>query len=347
MTAGRKQAAKRLDLGPSVDRAVAEAMVRDERVLVFGEDVALLRPALFARFGASRVMNTPISESAFLGSAVGAAMAGLRPVVEIMLVDFIAVAMSAVLNEMAKISSFSGGRWTVPLVVRATCGGGYGDGGQHSQALWGMLGGIAGLKVCVPSTPADAAGIMRAAIEDDGPVIFLEHKLISGLWLDTMGGSSRDTVTFDVPEGSGGGEVAEPVAALPLGQAVVRRTGSDVTIASVGVSVHRALQAATELERTGVSAEVIDLRTVQPLDRDGVRASVSRTGRLLVVDEDYREFGLTGELAAVMLEAGLAPRFARVATDTVIPYARSLESATLPSVRRIVDAVRTLMEATA
>lgn len=346
MTPGRKQAAQRLDLGPAVDRAVAEAMARDERVLVFGEDVALLRPALFARFGASRVMNTPISESAFLGSAVGAAMGGLRPVVEIMLVDFIAVAMSAVLNEMAKIGSFSGGRWTVPLVVRATCGGGYGDGGQHEQALWGMLGGIAGLKVCVPSTPADAAGIMRAAIEDDGPVIFLEHKLISGLWLDTMGGSSRDTVTFDVPESSGG-EVAEPVAALPLGQAVVRRTGSDVTIASVGVSVHRALQAATELERAGVSAEVIDLRTVQPLDRDSVRASVSRTGRLLVVDEDYREFGLTGELAAVMLEAGLAPRFARVASDTVIPYARNLESATLPSVRRIVDAVRMLMEATA
>lgn len=335
---------KRLEFGAAVDRSVAEAMARDERVLVFGEDVALLRPALFARFGASRVMNTPISESAFLGTAVGAAMAGLRPVVEIMLVDFIAVAMSAVLNEMAKIDSFSGGRWSVPLVVRATCGGGYGDGGQHEQALWGMLAGIPGLKVCVPSTPADGAGLMRSAIEDDGPVIFLEHKLISRLWLDAMGGSSRATVSFDVPEDATQGELPDSLAALPFGQALVRRAGSELTIAAVGVSVHRALQAANELESAGISAEVIDLRTVQPLDGNTVCASVGRTGRLLAVDEDYREFGLTGELAATVLEAGLSASFARVATDSVIPYARHLETAALPSVERIVAAARTLME---
>lgn len=335
---------KRLEFGAAVDRAVAEAMARDDRVLVLGEDVALLRPALFARFGAGRVMNTPISESAFLGAAVGAAMAGLRPVVEIMLVDFIAVAMSAVLNEMAKIHSFSGGRWTVPLVVRASCGGGYGDGGQHEQALWGMLAGIPGLKVCVPSVPADGAGLMRSAIEDDGPVIFLEHKLISRLWLDAMGGSSRPTVSFDVPEDAAQGDGVESVEALPFGQALVRRAGSDITIATVGVSVHRALQAANELESAGVSAEVIDLRTVQPLDRDTVCTSVRRTGRLLAVDEDYRQFGLTGELAATVLEAGLSASFARVATDSVIPYARHLESATLPSVERIAAAARTLME---
>ncbi|MEJ2677828.1 MAG: transketolase C-terminal domain-containing protein [Gemmatimonadota bacterium] len=334
----------KLEFGAAIDRAVAEAMARDDRVVVFGEDLALLRPALFSRFGSTRVMNTPISESAFLGTAVGAAMAGLRPIVEIMLVDFIAVAMSAVLTEMAKIGSFSGGRWNVPLVVRATCGGGYGDGGQHEQALWGMLGGIAGLKVCVPSTPADGAGLMRSAIEDDGPVVYLEHKLISSLWLDAMGGSNRGTVSFDVPDEATQGDVPESLEAVPFGQALVRRTGSDVTIATVGVSVHRALQAANELEHAGISAEVIDLRTVQPLDRDAVCASVRRTGRLLAVDEDYREFGLTGELAATVLEAGLSARFARVATDSVIPYARNLEASTLPSVERIVAAAHTLME---
>lgn len=333
----------RLDLGQAIDLAVAESMARDERVVVFGEDVPMLRSALLARFGPGRVMGTPISESSFLGAAVGAAMGGLRPVVEIMLIDFIAVAMSAVLNEMAKVTAFSGGHWTVPLVVRATCGGGYGDGGQHEQALWGMLAGIPGLTVVVPSTPADGAGLMRAAIEHDGPVIFLEHKLISSLWLDSMGGASRDTVSFDIPAGVAGEEVAEPVEAVPLGTAAVRRTGTDLTIASLGVGVHRALEAARRLDAQGHSAEVIDLRTVRPLDRKTVLDSVRKTGALLAVDEDVREFGLTGELAASTLEAGLPFRFARVATEGVIPYARSMEDAALPSADRIAAAAVELL----
>ncbi len=329
----------RLAFSEAIDRALLEAMARDARVVVFGEDVQVLRAPLFARFGAERVLATPISESGFLGAAVGAALAGLRPVVEIMLVDFLPVALSAVVNEMAKVAAFSGGRWQCPLVLRAACGAGYGDGGQHEQALWGLLAGIPGVKVVVPSTPADAAGLMRAAIEDEEPVIFLEHKLLSRSWLDPMGGSSRATVSFDIPADGAEGDVPEPVPAIPLGVAATRRPGTDLTIASVGVGVHRALAAARALEGHGVASEVIDLRTVRPLDHQTLLASVRRTGALLAVDEDYREFGLTGELAAVCAEAGLTFAYARVALDGVaIPYARHLEDAALPSAARIVEA---------
>lgn len=331
----------RLEFGAAIDRAVEQAMLRDDRVIVFGEDVPLLRPSLATRFGSRRVMGAPISESAFLGAAVGAALGGLRPVVEIMLVDFLAVGFSAVLNEMAKVDSFSGGRWRCPLVVRATCGGGYGDGGQHEQALWGLLGGIPGLKVAVPSNPADAAGLMRAAIEDDGPVIFLEHKLISRLWLDSMGGSSRDTVRFEVPAAGCEGEVPDEIGPLPLGRAAVVRAGTDLTIASLAVGVHRALAAADALEGE-LDVEVIDLRGARPIDADAVVESTRRTGGLLVVDEDYRECGLSGELAALCAESGLRFRYARVTTESTIPYARDRERAVLPNVDRVIEAARSL-----
>lgn len=333
-----------VELGAAIDRAVAEAMVRDDRVIVFGEDVPLLRPALFTRFGPERIRGAPISESAFLGAAVGAAMAGLRPVVEIMLVDFLAVGFSAVLNEMAKVAAFSGGAWSCPLVVRATCGGGYGDGGQHEQALWGMLGGIPGLKVVVPSNPADAAGLMRAAIEDAGPVIFLEHKLISRLWLDSMGGASRDTVSFDVPPAGAEGEVPDPIEPIPLGRAGLARSGDDITVVSLAVGVHRALEAAGSLAET-VELEVIDLRGSRPLDSAAIVDSVRRTGRLVVVDEDYRECGLSGEVAAICAEAGLTFTYRRIATEGVIPYARDREREALPNVERIMEAARTLAAA--
>lgn len=328
-----------MELGEAIDAAVGELMAEDDRVLLLGEDIPLLRPALLARFGPSRVLATPISESAFLGAGVGAAMAGLRPIVEIMLVDFLAVGFSAVLNEMAKLEAFSGGRWRCPLVVRATCGGGYGDGGQHEQALWGLLAGIPGLTVVVPSTPADGAGLMVSAVRDDGPVVFLEHKLLSRLWRDAMGGAERDTVELDIPAGAVG-PVPDPTAPVPLGRAAMRRDGRDLTLVSLGVGAHRAMEAADRLEADGIDAEVIDLRTVRPLDTATVADSARRTGRVVVVDEDYREFGLSGEIAAVLLEAVGPVAYARVATDGTIPYARRLEERTLPSVDRIVEAAR-------
>jgi pyruvate/2-oxoglutarate/acetoin dehydrogenase E1 component len=331
----------RLEFGAAIDAAVAEAMARDPRVVVLGEDVHSIRAGLLARFGPARVLSAPISEAAFMSAAVGAAMGGLRPVAELMLVDFVGSCLDSLLNQAAKVQGFSAGEWRVPMVVRAACGGGYGDGGQHEQALWGLLAGIPGLSVVVPSTPGDAHGLMTAALRHDGPVVFLEHKLLSRRWLEFLGRGGRETVAFDVPADGVEGEV-DPGRQVPIGSAVVRRHGGGITVASLAVGVHRALAAAEALAREGIDCEVIDLRTVRPLDRDAVVASVGRTGRLLVVDEDYREFGLSGELAAAALEAGLAPRFSRVCVEETIPYARHLEGTALPSVARIAAAARAL-----
>ena len=321
----------------AIEEALAQAMAKDNRIIILGEDVQMIRVNLFARFGKQRVLATPISEGAFVGAAVTAAMAGLRPVVEIMLVDFVGVAMDALLNHAAKVEAFSGGQWKVPLVVRAACGGGYGDGGQHEQSLWGWLSHIPGLTVVVPSTPADAAGLMLAATDHDGPVIYLEHKLLADYWLDYLGAGGRKTVTYDVPEEGARGPVPDPLETVPIGRAAVRRKGADITMAGVGVSVHRALEAAQALEQQGISAEVLDLRTVSPLDNDSLCESVSKTGRLLVVDEDYREFGLSGELAARVMEAGISAGYDRVCTEQTIPYSRDLEDRILPGVERIVE----------
>lgn len=332
----------RMRFGQAIDAALALEMARDPRVVVMGEDVHMLRAPLYARFGRERVLAAPISEAAFLGAAVGAAMGGLRPVAELMLVDFLGSCLDALLNQAAKVETFSNGRWKVPLVIRAACGGGYGDGGQHEQTLWGLLAGIPGLTVVVPATPADAHGLFLSALRHDAPVVFLEHKLLSESWLEFLGRGGRDTVSFDVPAAGVEGEV-DAGTGVPLGRAAVVRAGSDLTVVSLAVGVHRAAVAAEQLERDGLSCEVVDLRTVRPLDREAIASSVARTRRLLVVDEDYREFGLSGEVAAVALEAGLAPRFARVCVDSTVPYPRHLEDEALPSVGRIVAAANRLV----
>ncbi len=334
---------KKMSFSDAIDDALGQAMAVDPRIMLLGEDVQGLHGGLFIRFGRSRVRNTPISEAAFLGAAVAAAMAGLRPVAEIMLVDFIGVAMDALLNHASKIDAFSGGRWQVPLVVRTACGGGYGDGGQHEQSLWGWLAHIPGLSVVVPSNPADAGGLMIAALEFGSPVIFMEHKLISSLWLDFLGSGGRSTVSYDIPPLGAQGTVPAVWKPVPIGKATVCRNGSDVSIVSIGVGVHRSLQAAVALDLHGISAGVVDLRSVSPLDKETVCSELARTGRLVVVDEDYEGFGLSGELAAVALEAGIAIKYARVCTQTTIPYARHLEDETLPNVKKIITACKTLM----
>ncbi len=336
----------RMTFADAIEQAVATAMAADERVIVLGEDVQLLRRNLATRFGLRRVRNTPISESAFLGAAVSAAMAGLRPIAEVMMVDFIGVALDALLNQAAKLEAFSGGRWHAPLVVRAACGGGYGDAGQHQQCLWGMLAGIPGLAVVVPATPADAAGLMLSAIGHDGPVVYLEHKLLSGYWLDYLGGATRPGVTFDVPAQGAEGEVSEPLQPVPLGQAAVRRDGADLTMVSVGVSVHRCLQAAALLATRGIEATVLDLRSVAPIDRPAIAAAAKATGHVLVVDEDYLRGGLSGEVAAILAEERVEAAYARVTTETTIPYSRHAERQTLPSVTRIVDAAQRITHPT-
>lgn len=328
----------------AIDDALAQAMAGDPRIIVFGEDAPTLRRDLLVRFGSGRVRGSPISESAFVGAGIAAAMTGLRPVVEVYMVDFLGVCMDALLSNAAKLETFSGGKWTAPVVVRAPCGGGYGDGGQHEQSLWGWLAHIPGLTVVVPSTPADAGGLMLAALQHDGPVVFLEHKLLSETWLEFLGSGARSTVKFDVPADGARGAVPKHWEPLPIGEAVLRRTGKDAVVASVGVGVHRALEAAQVLDAEGISTAVLDLRTVSPLDKKAVCEAVAQTGRLVVVDEDYEGFGLSGELSAVVSEASIPCTYARVCTQTTIPYARQLEVRALPNTERICASVRRLMQ---
>ncbi len=331
-----------MSFSQAIDDALAQAMAGDPTLVVFGEDVPLLRRGLLVRFGPTRVRATPISESAFLGAGVAAAMAGLRPVVELYMVDFLGVCMDALLNQAAKVEAFSGGGWTAPVVVRAPCGGGYGDGGQHEQSLWGWLAHIPGVAVLVPSTPADAGGLMVAAVRHDGPVVLLEHKLLSEAFLEFLGSGGRRNVRFDVPAAGARGPVPDAWEPAPIGKAVVRREGGDLTIASVGVGVHRALAAAEALAGEEIAAGVLDMRSVSPLDRGAVCEAVRRTGRLLVVDEDYEGFGLSGELSAVVGEAGIPCAFGRVCTRETIPYARHLEDEVLPNAARICEHARLL-----
>jgi len=330
----------------AVDDALSQAMADDPRIIVFGEDIPMLRRDLLVRFGPKRVRGTPISESAFLGAGVAAAMSGVRPVVELYMVDFLGVCMDALLNHAAKVEAFSGGKWTAPVVVRAPCGGGYGDGGQHEQSLWGWLGHIPGLTVIVPSTPADAGGLMLAALEHDGPVIFLEHKLLSESWLEFLGSGGRRNIEYDVPAEGARGPVPRKWEPLPIGKAALRREGTDVTVVSVGVGVHRAMEAAEILGKEEISAAVLDLRTVAPLDKTTLCEMVAQTGHLLVVDEDYEAFGLSGELAAAVLEADIPVKYARVCTQTTIPYARNMEDQILPNVERIRTATINLLQPT-
>jgi pyruvate/2-oxoglutarate/acetoin dehydrogenase E1 component len=332
-----------LSFAAAIEDALMKAMAEDSRIVVFGEDVHSIRMNLYTRFGEMRVRPTPISESAFLGAGVTAAMAGLRPIVEIMMVDFVAVATDALVNHAAKIEAFSGGRWKVPMVVRMGCGGGYGDGGQHEQALWGWLAQVPGMKVVVPSNPADAGGLMLSAIEDEGPVLFMEHKLLAENWIDYLADCGRSNIDYDIPKAGAAGPVPEVWEPVPIGKASIARQGKDLSMVSLGVAVHRCLEAAEQLAQDGIDAGVIDLRTVSPLDLDTVREAVASTGHLLVVDEDYKHFSLSGELAASVLEAGLSPKFARVCVEETIPYDRRREAQALPNVERILAATRALL----
>ncbi|MBM3122344.1 MAG: pyruvate dehydrogenase [Chloroflexi bacterium] len=332
-----------LGFAEAIDDAIAERMAIDPAILVFGEDVQLLRRNLYARFGAERVRNAPISEAAFLGAAVGAAMAGLRPVVEIMMADFLTVAVDALVNHAAKLSDFSGGSWGAPMVVRVACGGGYGDGGQHEQSLWGWLAHIPGIAVVVPSNPVDAAGLMRTALAHDGPVVFLEHKLLAENWLEALGRGGRSGLVFDVPPAGARAARPLPATSVVFGSASVVRSGDSLTLVSLGVGVHQALEAAEALAKQGISAGVIDLRSVSPLDRGCLVEHVGQTGRVVVVDEDYLRFGLSGEIAACLLEAGLRPHFTRVATEGTIPFARHLERSALPNPDSIMRACRQVL----
>lgn len=326
----------------AVDHAIGQAMAGDDRVVTWGEDVKLLRRHLLSRFGPHRVLDTPISESAFMYAGIGAAMGGLKPIVELYMVDFAGVGWAAIMNGASKFPDFSGGRWDVPLVIRAGCGGWYTDGGQHEQALWGSLASYPSTNVVVPSTPADAAGLMLEALRRDEFTVFLTPKLLDHQMMDYLGGNSRTTVDFsDLQPSSGArGEVPDTVEPIPFGTAAVRRSGDDLVLVSIGVGVHRCLEAAEELAGDGIDATVLDLRTISPLDVDTILEHAARTRRVVVVDEDYQRAGLTGEIAALLLENNVTADFRRVAVEQTIPFAPHLEYAALPNVERIVAAVK-------
>jgi pyruvate/2-oxoglutarate/acetoin dehydrogenase E1 component len=330
-------ATKRLNTAKAMVEAIAREMERDEDVFVLGEDVGAYggifssTTGLLDRFGPERVMDTPISETGFIGAAIGAATEGMRPIVELMFVDFFGVCMDQIYNHMAKIHFESGGNVKVPMVLMTAVGGGYSDGAQHSQCLWGTFAHLPGMKVVVPSNPADAAGLMTAAIRDDNPVVFMFHKGIQGLpWM-----AKNKRSIGPVPTGD---HVVE------IGKAATARPGSDVTVVTLSLSVHHALDVAEELAADGTAdVEVIDLRSIVPLDTEAIIESVTRTGHLVIVDEDYQSFGLSGEIAARIAEHDptiLKAPISRVAVpDVPIPYARPLEYAALPTPARIKEAI--------
>ncbi len=327
---------RELPMSEAVVEAIGTEMRTNEAVFYMGEDVADYggifdsTQGLLEEFGHDRIMDVPISETAYLGAAVGAAQEGMRPIAELMFVDFFGVAMDQIYNQMAKNTYMSGGTVSVPMVLTTAVGGTYNDAAQHSQTLYGTFAHLPGMKVVVPSTAYDAKGLMHNAIRDDDPVVYMFHKRLMGLgWMPAPGGPQTP--------------VPEDDYTIPFGSARVRREGADATVVTLGLHVHRALEAAESLAEDGIDAEVIDLRTLVPLDRETVLESVGKTGRLVVVDEDYRSFGVTAELAATAAEDALPDLEAveRVATpDVPIPYARPMENEVVPDAGDIEAAVR-------
>lgn len=323
--------ARKMTFVEAVNRALHDAMEADPMVLVLGEDVADpeeggvmgTTKGLSTRFGDDRVLGTPISEQAIAGAAIGAAIAGYRPVAEIMMMNFITVAMDMMVNHAAKLRFMSGGQTAVPIVVRTMTGSGLSLGGQHSDYLEAWFAHTPGIKVVAPSNPSDAYGLMRSAIEDDDPVLFIEN--IPNL-------VASGPVTFEK---------------IPLGKARIAREGGDLTIVTHSLSVTYALKAAEELEKTGISVEVIDLRTIAPWDRETVLASVRKTGRALIVHEAVKEFGIGSEIAAVISEelfgALRAPVRRLGGAHCPVPFSKPLESVFAPSAAVIRDAAQSLM----
>ncbi len=334
---------RKLTMAAAISEAISQELDRDPEVFVLGEDVGKYggifgaTGGLLAKHGKDRIIDTPISETAFIGTAIGAAAEGMRPIVELMFVDFFGVCMDMIYNHMAKNTYMAGGNIQLPVVLMTAIGGGYNDAAQHSQCLYGTFAHMPGLKVVVPSNAYDAKGLMTQAIRDNNPVMFMFHKGIMGLpWMAYFEGSTN--------------EVPEEAYTIPFGKANVVRAGTDITIVTLSQMVQKAVIAADQLAGLGISAEVIDLRTVVPLDRVAVLESVKKTGRLLVADEDYLSFGLSGEIAALIAEnldsvALKAPIKRLAVPDVPIPYSRPLEQFVIPQVDAIVKAVQRVMQA--
>jgi acetoin:2,6-dichlorophenolindophenol oxidoreductase subunit beta len=315
----------------AVRDALREEMRRDERVFLLGLDIGRFggtykaTDGLWEEFGEERVRDTPLSEAAIAGAAVGAAMTGLRPVAEIMYIDFTTIAMDQIVNQAAKLRYMSGGQARIPVVFRTQAGAGRSSAAQHAQSLEAWFAHIPGLKVAVPSNPRDVKGLLKTAVRDDGPVMFIEHKMLY---------NSR-------------GEVPEEEYLIPFGQANVCREGGDVTVVALSRMVLRALEAAAELEREGIAVEVIDPRTVAPLDMDTILASVEKTGRLVIAHEGYERCGMGAEIATQVMERGLyfleKPVRRVCGRNVPVPFAPVMENYVIPGAAEIVKAVKELL----
>ncbi|HSB04122.1 MAG TPA: alpha-ketoacid dehydrogenase subunit beta [Thermodesulfobacteriota bacterium] len=324
---------KEITYAEAITEALTEEMNRDERVFVMGEDVGrfggiyVAIPKLWKEFGDERVRDTPISENAIIGFALGAAITGMRPVAELMFCDLTALAMDQIVNQAAKIRYMFGGNIKVPLVIRTTLGGLRSIAAQHSQSLEAWFTHVPGLKIAMPSTPYTAKGLLKTAIRDDNPVMLFEHQQL----MRTKG------------------VVPEEEYLVPFGQAEIMREGKDLTVVATSLMVHRALNAARELEKYGIQIEVIDPCTLNPFDKKTILASVQKTGRLLVVHQGCRTSGFGAEVAAITAEEGfeyLISPVRRVASlDVPVPYSKKLENFVIPDEQRIVKEVMSMLEA--
>ena len=328
--AGVPRSARELTFGQAIKEALAEEMRRDPRIFIIGEDVAeagtvfKVLAGLVDEFGPERVIDSPISEAGITGLGVGAAMTGMRPVVDLMFGDFMALAMDQIANQAAKVHYMSGGKLRVPMVIRTTLGATRRSAAQHSQSLYAWVAHVPGLKVVLPSTPADAKGLLKAAIRDENPVLFFEDKMMYQLK----------------------GSVPERDYTIPLGVADIKRPGSDITLVATSSMVQVALAAAAQLEASGISAEVVDPRTLFPLDAEALVASVRRTGRAIVVDEGYERYGITAEIASVIADGAFdyldAPVKRLGALNVPVPFSPTLEDQTVPTPERLTALARSL-----
>jgi len=325
----------------AIAEAIDQEMAERPDIVVLGEDVTYwgavfgFTLGLYQKYGRDRVIDTPITEQTFFGMAAGAASVGMHPVVSLMFVDFLGAGFDQMYNHIAKNHYMSGGQFAMPVTILTAIGGGYGDAAQHSQVLYGLFAHVPGFKVVVPATAYDAKGLTISALRDSNPVVIFGHKLLIGLPFLPFEGQDE--------------EVPEERYTIEFGEAAVRREGSDLTMIAAGLMVHRCLRAAEELARDGISAEVIDLRTLVPLDSETLVTSARKTGRVLIVDEDYQSYGMTGEIAfrvqAGALDALKAPIRRLAVPDVPIPFSEPLESAVIPSVERIVNEAKTLLAA--
>jgi acetoin:2,6-dichlorophenolindophenol oxidoreductase subunit beta len=323
-------AVRELTMAEAVREALSEEMRRDTNVFIMGEDVAeagtpfKVLSGMVEEFGKERVIDTPISEPGFTGIGVGAAMTGLRPVVDIMFGDFLTLVMDQLVNQAAKVHYMSGGAWRVPMVLRTTLGASRRSAAQHSQSLQAWLSHVPGLKVVLPSTPYDAKGLMKTAIRDDNPVIFFEDKMMFRLK----------------------GPVPVEDYTIPFGVADIKREGEDITIVATSSMVQVALGAAKRLEEVGISAEVVDPRTTSPLDEKTLIESAKKTSRVIVMDEGYEKYGVTAEIASVIATGAFydldAPVKRIAAMHVPIPFSPPLEDATIPTEKAVFDAARAM-----